>query len=76
MVVKPNLGVEILKEVITDKDNSYDGNITFHCDVGSAKIKIVEDNYGGEFKLSQSKGSLFTYTDSKMFFDEKFSFGS
>ena len=76
VLVKPNLEVEVLKEVIADGESNYDGNIPFHCDRGNIKIKIVGDNCGLELKISQNKDLLFTYPRNEEFDGDSFPFGS
>ena len=60
VLVKPNSEVEILKEVIAKKENSsYNGSICIHCASGVNKIKLVGENYRGNFKISQPNGIIF-----------------
>ena len=60
VLVKPNLEVEVIKEVVAEKDNqNYEGDISVLCAAGNNKIKLVGENYGGSFEISQPKEILF-----------------
>ena len=90
VLVDPNSNVEVLKEVSVQNERSYSGNISVHCSKGRNVIKLVAENFGGDFKISQ-QGMLFKYGDDvnafvegmdemhrnlENVFDENFPFGS
>ena len=90
VLVDPNLNVKVLKEVNAQNEHSYSGNISVHCSKGSNVIKIVAENYSGDFKISQ-QDMLFKYSDGvkefeksmdemsrdlEHMFDDDFPFGS
>ena len=75
VLVKPDASVEILKEMSTDENNSYEENLRVSCDTGINKIKIVGENYSGSFEITQNNNRLFNYTIDNMF-DESFPFNS
>lgn len=54
VLLRPDLKVEVLKEIISDKDGRFDGDVSFVCPKGVCKLKIVGDNFGGECKISQT----------------------
>lgn len=54
VLLRPDLKVEVLKEIIADKDGRFDGDVSFVCPKGVCKLKIVGDNFGGECKISQT----------------------
>ena len=64
-MVKPNSEVEILKEVISNGNNKFSGDITINCPAGVNKIKAVGYDYKGDLKIDKSKDVLFTYTNNK-----------
>lgn len=64
VLVKPNSEVEILAEVISGKEsNHFEGNVSIKCDPGNNKIKIVGENYGGNFEIQQPNEVIFNDTD-------------
>ncbi len=66
ILIKPNNTIEVLKEVIADSENKFNGNISFHCNIGLNRVKFVGSNFKGQFKLAQP-GSLFDFVD---FYDD------
>ena len=62
VLVKPDLSVETLKEIDSNKDSSYKENLYVACDIGTNKIKFVGENYKGNFEVSQVNERVFEYT--------------
>ncbi len=60
VLVKPNSEVEVLAEVISEKDKEhFEGDVSAKCVQGVNKIKIVGENYGGSFEIYQPNGVIF-----------------
>lgn len=60
VLVKPNSEVEVLAEVISEKENNqFEGNVSVKCVSGANKIKIVGENYSGNFEIYQPDEILF-----------------
>ena len=57
VLVHPNSHVEVLKEINATSDNQIDGEVIFHCEKGKSKLKIVGENFGGNYKLVKEKES-------------------
>ena len=83
VLITPDSKVEVLKEIISRKESSYDGNIKVNCKPGANIIKFVGDGYGGNIKLTVGENSPFKYltdnierSDDEMseMFSEDFSF--
>lgn len=88
VLVKPNSEIEILGEAISGKDNKhYEENVSVRCLSGINKIKLVGENYGGNFEISQPREILFqknstskrenkefSKNDNSSMFDENFPF--
>ncbi|MGN1034149.1 MAG: hypothetical protein ACI4PK_00910 [Oscillospiraceae bacterium] len=73
ILIKPDNSIEILKEVIADGENHFNGDIPFHCDVGLNRIKFVGSNFKGQFKLKQTNSLFdFGYYDKPIDNDELF----
>lgn len=76
VLVKPNSEVEVLKEAIYGKNDTTEGDITVHCITGINQIKIVGENYKGNFEISQKEKVLFTRgNEEDSMFGENFPFG-
>ena len=69
VLIEPNANVKVLKEVNAQSKQSYDGNIKVHCRKGLNVIKIVGENFGGNFKISQ-QNMLFKYSNGWEEFNE------
>lgn len=60
VLVKPNSEVEVLAEVTSEKGSEhFEGNVVVKCIPGVNKIKIVGENYGGDFEIYQPNGVIF-----------------
>ena len=68
ILVKPDNTIEILKEVIASSENKFNGNISFHCNIGLNRIKFVGSNFKGQFKLTQTD-NLFDFVEFSVFDD-------
>ncbi len=89
VLVDPNLNVTVLKEVTSQNESEYHGDITLKCRKGQNILKIVGEDYEGNFRVSQEDSALFKYDaallEEKMseledkldnMFDDDFPFGS
>ena len=72
VLVNSNSNVQVLKEVNAQNEQSYNGNIKVHCRKGRNVMKLVGENFGGEFKISQ-QNMLFKYSDGWEEFNEAMS---
>ena len=71
VLVKPNSEVELLAEVISEENKNFEDDVTVTCAPGSNKIKIVGENYGGNFEIYQPNDILFkSKTDAKLIKDK------
>lgn len=60
VLVKPNSEVEVLAEVISGQDKEhFEGDVSVKCISGLNKIKLVGENYGGDFEIYQPNGVIF-----------------
>ncbi len=64
VLVDPNLSVTVLKEVTSQGESVYNDNITVRCLKGRNLIKIVGEDYSGDFKIAQEGPVLFQYEGS------------
>ena len=62
ILIKPDDTIEVLKEVAADSENKFNGNISFHCNIGLNKIKFVGSNFKGQFELTKTD-NLFDFID-------------
>lgn len=62
ILVKPDNTIEVLKEVIAGSENKFNGNISFHCNIGLNRIKFVGSDFKGQFKLTQPS-NLFDFVE-------------
>ncbi len=61
VLVKANSQVEVLKEVIFDKESKYDGTIKVTCNSNDETLKVVGDNFSGTFEISQPDDKPFNF---------------
>lgn len=60
VLVKPNSEVEVLAEAISGgENNQFEGNISVKCISGVNTIKVVGENYSGDFEIYQPNEILF-----------------
>ena len=52
VLLRPDLKVEVLKEIIADKDGSFNGDVSFVCPKGVCKLKMIGDNFSGNCVIS------------------------
>ena len=89
VLVDPNLSVTVLKEVTSQGESAYNDNISVRCLKGRNLLKVVGENYTGDFKITQEDPVLFQYEGSLFggkvpkldgnfdsAFNEEFPFGS
>ena len=59
--IAPNLNVTVLKEVTSQGESTYNGSVTVQCRRGRNLLKIVGEDYEGNFRVSQEDSALFKY---------------
>lgn len=60
VLVRPNSEVEVLAEVTAEQDKEhFEGDVSAKCISGLNKIKLVGENYGGNFEIYQPSGVVF-----------------
>ena len=63
VLVKANSEIETLAEVMSKQGReNFEGDVVVKCISGTNKIKIVGENYGGNFEICQPNGVVFNNT--------------